>query len=138
MRGHMMVQALVGIALAVGTLAVGAPAAGAARAATASENAAIKRVALAACHAPGGCTWRGATVSTRNPRFAWGRVFGEGVSGVLVRRPSAHSGAFRVLHMQGGGIELCSMWRKHAPRRVLRDLHIKGLTGSLTKTVTCG
>jgi hypothetical protein len=132
-----MLQTVAGLVIAVATMVIMAPMAQAARPATASENAAIKRVALKSCTAPGGCRWRGALVSTRDPRFAWGRVIGEGVSGVLVRRASRHGGRFRVLHVQGGGIEKCSMWRKHAPRPVLRDLRIHGLVGS-GATVTCG
>lgn len=131
-------RALAGIGSALAVVIAAAPAADAARPATARENAAIKRVALKACSAPGGCRWGGAVVSTRNPRFAWGRVVGEGVSGILVRRPRPHGGSFRVAHLQGGGVELCSEWRKHAPRAVLHDLKVKGLGRRTDRVVTCG
>ena len=51
---------------------------------TATEEAAIERVAVAACAAPlGDCTFRGARVSTADARFAWGKIIGEGISGVF-------------------------------------------------------
>ena len=39
---------------------------------------------------------------------------------------------------QGGGIGECSYWRKHAPRAVLKDLHVSGLTDSSGTVGNCG
>jgi hypothetical protein len=127
-------------ALATGAaLALVAPAAQADRSATKSERAAIKRVALAHCGAPGGCTFRKARVSTRSARYAWAHVFGEGLSGLLLKRPTAHSRRFKVVGIQGGGIGECSYWRARAPRSVLRDLDVVGLTDvSAGTTGKCG
>jgi hypothetical protein len=98
---------------------------------TATEEAAIERVALAACAAPqGDCAFQGARVSTRDERFGWARIVGEGISGALVKRPSSDAGSFRVVGIQGGGIGECSYWRKRAPRKVLRDLRVRGLVKS--------
>ena len=121
-------------------LALVAPAAALAdRSATKAERAAIKRVALAHCDAPGGCRFKKARVSTRSARYAWADVFGEGFSGMLLKRPSAHSLRFKVLAIQGGGIETCSHWRARAPRSVLRDLDVVGLTDiSAGTTGSCG
>jgi len=60
-------------------------------------------------------------------RFAWADVVGEGFSGALLKRPRPGSRRFRVVGVQGGGIELCSYWRKRAPAAVLRDLRVSGL-----------
>ena len=120
-------------------LALAAPAAMADRAPTKAERAAIKRVALAHCDAPGGCRFKKARISTRSARYAWADVFGEGFSGLLLKRPTAHSLRFRVVAIQGGGIETCSHWRAHAPRSVLRDLDVVGLTDvSAGTTGKCG
>ena len=131
--------------LPVAVLAIGAafaliaPAAVADRAASKSERAAIKRVALAHCDAPGGCTFKKARVSTRSARYAWADVFGEGFSGALLKRATAHSRRFKVVGIQGGGIGACSYWRARAPRSVLRDLDVVGLTDiSAGTTGSCG
>ena len=116
------------VALMAG-LCLAAPAA-ADRKPTAGEEAAIERVAVAACSAPiGDCTFRGARVSTRDERFAWANVIAEGLSGALVKRKRGTE-AFRVIGTQGGGIGECRYWRKRAPRAVLRDLRIRGLVKS--------
>jgi hypothetical protein len=109
------------------------------RAATKTERAAIKRVALPHCNAPGGCRFKRARVSTRSARYAWADIFGEGLSGLLFKRPTAHSHRFKVVGVQGGGIGACSYWRKRAPRSVLGDLDVKGLTDiSAGVTGSCG
>jgi hypothetical protein len=97
------------------------------RAASKAERTAIKRIALKRCNAPEGCRFRNARISTRNARYAWADVIGEGVSGMLVKRPTSHSRRFRVVGFQGGGIGECTYWRKRAPRSVLRDLDVHGL-----------
>lgn len=97
------------------------------RSATKAERAAIKRVTMKRCGAPDGCTFRKARISTRNARYAWAEIIGEGVSGMLLKRPTAGSRRFRVVGFQGGGIGECTYWRKRAPRSVLRDLDIDGL-----------
>ena len=97
------------------------------RSATKAERAAIKRVTMKRCSAPDGCTFRKARISTRNARYAWAEVIGEGVSGMLLKRPTSHSRRFKVVGFQGGGIGECTYWRKRAPRSVLRDLDIDGL-----------
>jgi curli biogenesis system outer membrane secretion channel CsgG len=120
-------------------LALAAAPAVADRSATKTERAAIKRVALAHCDAPGGCRFKKARVSTRSARYAWADIFGEGLSGLLVKRPTAHSRRFKVVGIQGGGIGTCSYWRARAPRSVLRDLHVVGLTDvSAGTTGSCG
>jgi hypothetical protein len=113
---------------AVLLLALVVPSADAARRPTRAEGTAIKRVSLKACGSPpGGCRFARGRVSTRNGRFAWGSVGGEGFSGVLLKRPRLGSTRFRVIGTQGGGIGSCSYWRARAPRTVLRDLHVSGL-----------
>jgi hypothetical protein len=98
---------------------------------TAAEEAAIERVGVQACtRPPGDCAFRGARVSTANERYAWANVVAEGFSGALVKRPSRSSTDFKVVATQGGGIGECRYWRKRAPRRVLRDLKIRGLVKS--------
>jgi hypothetical protein len=109
------------------------------RAATKTERAAIKRVARAHCDAPGGCRFKKARVSTRSARYAWADIVGEGFSGMLLKRPTAHSRRFKVVGIQGGGIGECSYWRRLAPRSVLGDLDVKGLTDiSAGVTGSCG
>jgi hypothetical protein len=105
-----------------------------------AEAGAIKRVALAACRSGGReCEFRKARISTRNARFAWARVIGEGFSGALLKRPTARSRRFKVVGTQGGGISECSYWRARAPRGVLRDLRISGLLDAETFEVgNCG
>jgi hypothetical protein len=98
---------------------------------TAAEGTAIERVGVQACaRPPGDCAFRGARVSTANERFAWANVIAEGFSGALLKRPSRGSTDFKVVATQGGGIGECRDWRKHAPRRVLKDLRIRGLVKS--------
>ena len=117
------------VALLAG-LGVAATAAIADRKPSATEEAAIERVAVAECSAPvGDCAFSGARVSTRDERFAWANVVAEGLSGALVKRKRGTE-AFRVVGTQGGGIGECRYWRKRAPRKVLRDLHIRGLVAS--------
>ena len=118
--------------LAVGAaLALGVPTASADRAPSKAERTAIKRAAVKWCSAaPTSCEFRKARVSTRNERYAWATVIGEGISGVLVKRRTAHTHRFKRIGVQGGGIGECSYWRKRAPDRVLRDLHVRGLVDS--------
>jgi len=132
-------RAVVLAAVAAGTMmgVIAAPAS-AARRPTDGERAAIKRVALRACHPAPGCRYRKARVSTRNARFAWADVVGEGFSGVLLKRSSPHSRRFKVVGTQGGGIGECSYWRARAPAAVLRDLHVSGLLDDGATTGRCG
>ena len=119
-------------------LALSASPALAARAPTTSERAAIKRVALEHCAArPDPCRFRKARVSTRRERYAWATVIGEGLSGVLLERPSAHSRLFRTIGVQGGGIRECSYWRRRAPAAVRRDLRLRGLVDDTGATRIC-
>jgi hypothetical protein len=121
------------------TFGFGVPLADASRAPTRSERAAIKRVALKACEAgPVECRFKKARVSTRNARYAWADVVGEGFSGALLRRANTHTRHFRVVGTQGGGIGSCEYWRDLAPRAVLRDLRISGLTDDSGTTDNCG
>jgi hypothetical protein len=123
--------------VAVGLVAT-APAS-ADRVATKAERAAIKRVTMKRCHAPDGCTLRKARISTRSARYAWADVIGEGVSGMLLKRPTSRSRRFEVVGFQGGGIGECTYWRKRAPRSVLRDLDIHGLVDVSAGTAgSCG
>lgn len=132
LRTTAVAATLVAVALAPAT-------AEASRKPTRAEAKAIKRIALRACEAPGGCRYRSARVSTRSRRYAWANVVGEGFSGVLLKRSSTRTRRFRVIATQGGGIEACSHWRKKAPRSVLRDLRISGvLNSSGTVTGSCG
>jgi hypothetical protein len=109
------------------------------RSATKAERAAIERVTMKRCNAPDGCRFRRARISTRNARYAWADILGEGVSGMLLKRPSSHSRRFKVVGFQGGGIGECTYWRKHAPRSVLRDLDIDGLVDVTAGTEgSCG
>jgi hypothetical protein len=98
------------------------------RSATKAERAAVKRVVLKRCGTtPEPCEFRKARVSTRNARYVWASVVQEGLSGMLLKRPSARSRRFKVIGIQGGGIGACTYWRKRAPRSVLRDLDVDGL-----------
>jgi len=109
------------------------------RSATKAERAAIKRVTMKRCDAPDGCRFRKARISTRNARYAWADIIGEGVSGMLLKRPSSRSRRFKVVGFQGGGIGECTYWRKRAPRSVLRDLDIDGLVDVSAGTeANCG
>jgi hypothetical protein len=114
-------------ALVAAAAALAAQPALADRSASTAERAAIKRVTMKRCGAPGGCTFRKARISTRNARYAWAEIIGEGVSGMLLKRPTSRSRRFKVVGFQGGGIGECTYWRKRAPRSVLRDLDIDGL-----------
>ena len=131
----------VGVVVLCAAAALAAPAAAPAaadRAPSKAERTAIERVAMEACRAPGGCEFRRARVSTRNARYAWAAVVGEGFSGVLLKRPSKRSRRFHVVGTQGGGIGECSYWRSRAPRGVLRDLHISGLVDAAGTVRNCG
>jgi hypothetical protein len=109
------------------------------RAASKTERAAIKRVTMKRCTAPDGCTLHKTRISTRNARYAWADIIGEGVSGMLLKRPTSRSRRFDVVGFQGGGIGECAYWRKRAPRSVLRDLDIHGLVDVAAGTEgSCG
>jgi hypothetical protein len=112
----------------------------ASRAPTKRERAAIKRVAMKACGraAPEPCRFHKARVSTKNARFAWADVTGEGFSGTLLKRANTRTRRFKVIGTQGGGIGDCAEWRKLAPRAVLKDLRISGLTDSSGASGSCG
>ena len=117
------------------------PFADASRAPTKSERAAIKRVAMKKCErggAPNPCRFHRARVSTKNARYAWADVTTEGFSGVLLKRANTKTRRFKVIGTQGGGIGDCAEWRKLAPRAVLKDLRIYGLTDSSGATGSCG
>lgn len=118
----------------VALLAASLSTADAARQPTAPEAKAIKRASLRACsgYGPPGmsCEFHGARVSTRDGHYAWADVTTDGFSGALLKRPSKAGAHFHVVAIQGGGVELCSKWRKKAPKRVLADLHIVGLRGN--------
>ena len=130
-----MVRPWVSAVIAFGTLA--APAS-ADRKPSKQEASAIERVALKACPPVLNCDVKKVRVSTRSARYAWADVIGEGLSGVLVRRPTTQSRRFKIVGTQGGGISECSYWRARAPKSVLRDLHVKGLVGSAGEVRTCG
>jgi len=118
------------LALVAAACALLAAPSGASRGPTRSEARAIERVALRACEragAPSPCRYHRARVSTRDPRYAWADVTTDGFSAVLLRRPSRGSTRFRVIGVQGGGIGDCRVWRRKAPRAVLRDLRVSGL-----------
>jgi hypothetical protein len=118
------------LALVAAACALLATVAGAARRPTRPEARALQRVALRACEhtgAPSPCRYHGARVSTRDPRYAWAEVTTDGFSAVLLRRPTRGSTRFRVIGVQGGGIGDCRVWRRKAPRAVLRDLRVSGL-----------
>jgi hypothetical protein len=126
--------------LALAALALSAVPADASRRATKAETRAIKRAALKECSGPPGepCRFRGARVSTRNPRYAWANVVTEGFSGALLKRPTRRSRRWRVIGTQGGGIGDCREWRKLAPRSVLRDLRIYGVLDDSGASGSCG
>jgi hypothetical protein len=134
-------QLLAALAVVAATTALTTTTADAARKpASRSEAIAIKRPALAACNkrAPDPCRVERVRISTRNERFAWATVLGEGFSGTLLKRVTGHPRRFRVIGTQGGGIGSCSYWRAKAPRAVLRDLRIEGLDTATGKTGPCG
>jgi hypothetical protein len=134
-------RSAIALALLAGAivLAPALPAAARDRPPSKGERAAIKRVAMKDCGAPERpCTFHGARVSTRNPRFVWANVTSEGLSGKLLKRPAPGSRRFKVVGIQGGGIGECSYWRKRASRAVLRDLRISGLVDASGTVRTCG
>jgi hypothetical protein len=134
-------QLLAALAVVAATLSLTTAAADAARKpASRAEATAIKRPALAACNkrAPDPCRVERVRVSTRDPRFAWATVLGEGFSGTLLKRVKAHPPRFRVIGWQGGGIGSCRYWRARAPGAVLRDLRIQGLDIATGKVGPCG
>ena len=117
------------------------PIADASRAPTTRERAAITRVAVKTCKAaagPGGCRFVKARVSTRNARYAWADVVGEGFSGTLLKRANTRTRRFKVVGTQGGGMGECTYWRDRAPRAVLKDLRITGLKDSSGAVGSCG
>jgi hypothetical protein len=128
------------VLLAAGAaLALAAAPAWADRSATKSERAAIKRVVLKRCGpVPEPCVFRKARISTRNARYAWASVTQEGLSGMLLKRPTTRSRRFKVIGIQGGGVSECSYWRRRAPRTVLGDLDIVGLVDDTGATRNCG
>ncbi|MBS1676569.1 MAG: hypothetical protein JST08_04200 [Actinobacteria bacterium] len=134
-------KAALGATTIVAMLAASLGPADAARQPTAPEAKAIKRAALRACHGHGppgsSCRFHGARVSTRDPHYAWADVTVDGFSAALLKRPTKRSTHFHVVAIQGGGIELCSKWRKKAPERVLADLHVVGLYAN-GSTGSCG
>jgi curli biogenesis system outer membrane secretion channel CsgG len=116
------------------------PFADASRAPTSRERAAIKRVAMKACAsaAPDPCRFHKARVSTRNARYAWADVTGEGFSGTLLERASTRTRRFKVIGTQGGGIGDCAEWRKLASRKVLKDLRVTGIRAGSGAVGSCG
>jgi hypothetical protein len=119
--------------------ALAAAPADAARAPSRGEAAAIERVALRTCRsAVGVCRYGHARVSTRDARYAWAQVIGNGFSGVLLQRPTTHSRRFRVIGSQGGGVSSCTYWRARAPLPVLRDLRVAGLLDASGAAGNCG
>jgi hypothetical protein len=110
------------------TIAVLAASASAARAPSPREAAVIRRLSMSECSRdkvdPYPCTWRGGLVSTADARYAWGKAYGEGFSGVLLKRPFKRSLRFHVVAHSGGGANTCSWWYQRAPRRVIRDLKV--------------
>lgn len=75
-----------------------------------------------------GCEWQGGIrVSTVNPRYAWANSVGtsHSTSGIL-RRKGKRAKYWRVIVTEGGGILSCSHWYRKAPRRVVRDLRVRG------------
>jgi curli biogenesis system outer membrane secretion channel CsgG len=117
-----------------------APFADASRAPTSKERAAIKRIALKKCNAaaPEPCRFHKARVSTKNARYAWADVTGEGFSAVLLKRANTGTRRFKVAGTQGGGIGECTYWRSKAPRAVLKDLRVSGLKDSSGNVGSCG
>lgn len=121
--------------LCFGLLSVGYAAdADASRKATKKERKAIRKAAMRDCQrtqktiGDHGCVWRGRVrVSTVDPRYAWANVSGPSYdhSGIL-RRRNSRSRRWRVIHVVGGGIQPCSSWYRKAPRRVVRDLRVRG------------
>jgi hypothetical protein len=134
-------KAALGPATGVAILLASLATAEAARQPTPPEAKAIKRAAMRACHGhgpPGStCQFHGARVSTRDPHYAWADVTTDGFSAALLKRPRKGGTHFHVIATQGGGSELCSKWRKHAPKRVLADLHVVGLRAN-GNTGRCG
>lgn len=115
------------------------PCADASRAPTSKERAAIKRLALKACEGgPNPCRFHKARVSTKNARYAWADVTGEGFSGTLLERASTRTRRFKVVGTQGGGIGECAYWRDLAPLAVLKDLRVSGLKDSSGAVGSCG
>lgn len=124
----------VALVIAIMSLLVEAAASEGWRRPTADERRAIKTAALRDCRKQESprykCKWGGRVrVSTINRRYAWASVSGPSYdnSGIM-RRPSRQSRRWRIIRVVGGGIQPCSYWRKVAPRRVVRDLKVRGFT----------
>ncbi len=94
---------------------------------TETERRAIHRVVLKDCERrDADCRRARIRVSTANRRYAFGGAAGGNFyGGALVKRNKA-STRWRVVMVQGGGLQACRTWHRRAPRRVLRDLNIQG------------
>lgn len=136
-----MRRALLACAVALGAVPLlGAPTALAYRNAPAGAKHAMRhaldRDRARACG--GGTTRiRGAAISTADPRYGTASCGDFGHFYNVLRRPSAHSGDWRVALAIGDGIPECSeITAARIPRSVIRDLRLYGL-GRRGRTVLC-
>jgi hypothetical protein len=102
------------------------------RAAGRNETRAIQaaiRAYLPRCSAPGGSViFRGALISTANPRYAEGRVDDNMHTcyafAFFLKRPSPHSARWTVTGEFPDSVEPCSSF--HMPEPVVRDFKLEG------------
>ena len=89
------------------------------------ERRAVQRLALKSCERRDiDCRRAAVRVSTVSSRYAFGGAQGGNFyDGALARRKGVR---WKILVIQGGGIQDCKGWLRAAPRKVLRDLDIEG------------
>lgn len=97
----------------------------AARPAHRGERVAIQRLAYRECQGEPHCQKSRVTISTVNPRFGDGGAFSDGFGGILAHK--SH-GRWHVRDTFPSGAMPCSRWLRDAPRAVLHDLDIEGLS----------
>jgi hypothetical protein len=130
------------ISSAACALMVLAPTAGAFRPATTAQRHAIRRVVKREWDAdashpcpiegPESFVFRGASISTVDPRFAQASVDDSGCTftlGYVLRRPSKHGGGWRIVEKLLDSAQDCHSIRRHVPESVIRDFGIEGVLG---------
>ena len=132
-----------GLTLASLTLLVLSPTAGAFRPATAAQRHAIRRVVKRqwdsdATHPcpigdPESFVFRGASISTADPRFAQASINDTGCTftlGYILRRPSKHGGGWRIVEKLLDSAQECRSLRRRVPESVIQDFGHEGILGS--------
>jgi hypothetical protein len=126
----------------VGVLLLGlASSAGADRPATRAQSHTIRRIVAARWRAEaiipcpvGGSnkfTFRGASISTADPRFADASIDDSGCTytlGYILRRRSPHGGRWHIVYAVLDSAQSCNDVRARVPEPVVRDFGLEGMT----------